>query len=116
VLKKTTLFILVAFALLLGAAGVALAAEGAAAEAAAAEGLPPNVKVAIAIAAGFGISIAAFGGALGQSRGVASALDGIARNPAASGKIVTPMIIGLALIESLVIYSLVISFLLIGKL
>jgi F-type H+-transporting ATPase subunit c len=116
VLKKTTLFILVAFALLLWAAGLALAAEGATAEAAAAEGLPPNVKVAIAIAAGFGISIAAFGGALGQSRGVVSALDGIARNPAASGKIVTPMIIGLALIESLVIYSLVISFLLIGKL
>jgi F-type H+-transporting ATPase subunit c len=117
VLKKTTLFILVAFALLLGAAGWALAAGEATAEAAAAaEGLPPNVKVAIALAAGFGISIAAFGGALGQSRGVASALDGIARNPAASGKIVTPMIIGLALIESLVIYSLVISFLLIGKL
>ena len=115
-LKKTTVYIFVAFVLLLGSAGVALAAEEAATEAAAAEGLPPNVKVAIALAAGFGISIAAFGGALGQSRGVASALDGIARNPAASGKIVTPMIIGLALIESLVIYSLVISFLLIGKL
>ena len=114
-LKKTTLFILVAFALSLGAAGWALAAEEAMAEAAA-EGLPSNVKMAIAIAAGFGIAIAAFGGALGQGRGVAAALDGIARNPAASGKITTPMIIGLALIESLVIYSLVISFLLIGKL
>lgn len=112
-LKKTALFILVAFVLLLGAAGWAVAQEG---TTAAAEGLPSNVKMAIAIAAGFGIAIAAFGGAIGQSRGVASALDGIARNPAASGKITTPMIIGLAMIESLVIYSLLISFILVGKL
>ncbi|MCJ7664166.1 MAG: ATP synthase F0 subunit C [Desulfobacterales bacterium] len=74
------------------------------------------MKVAIALGAGFGISIAAFGGALSQSRGLTSALDGIARNPAASGKIVTPMIIGLAMIESLVIYSLLVSLLLVFKL
>ncbi len=64
----------------------------------------------MAIAAAFAIGIAAFGGALGQGRTAASALDGIARNPAASQKIFTPMIIGLALIESLVIYALVIAF------
>jgi F-type H+-transporting ATPase subunit c len=115
VLKRTALFILVC-ALVLGATGWALAQEGATAGATAAEGLPANVKMAIAIAAGLGIAIAAFGGALGQSRGVASALDGIARNPAASGKITTPMIIGLAMIESLVIYSLLISLMLVGKL
>ena len=114
--KRTVVFILVVFALSLGATGWALAAEEAMAEAAAAEGLPSNVKMAIAIAAGLGIAIAAFGGALGQGRGVASALDGIARNPAASGKITTPMIIGLAMIESLVIYSLLISLMLVGKL
>ena len=68
-----------------------------------------------AIAAGFGIAIAAFGGALGQGRAAASALDGIARNPGAADKLFTPMILGLALIESLVIYSLVISFMLVGK-
>jgi len=113
--KKVIFFILV-FALVLGAAGVALAAEEAKAEGAAAVGLPPNVKVAIALAAGFGIAIAAFGGALSQSRGIVAALEGIARNPAASGKITTPMIVGLALIESLVIYALVISFLLWSKL
>lgn len=79
-------------------------------------GLDPSVKQMIALAAGFGVAIAAFGGALGQARGIASALDGIARNPGASGKIVTPMIIGLAMIESLVIYSLVVSLLLIFKL
>jgi F-type H+-transporting ATPase subunit c len=69
----------------------------------------------VALAAGLGIAIAAFGGALGQGRTAASALDGIARNPGAAGKLFTPMILGLALIESLVIYSLIISILLVGK-
>lgn len=72
-------------------------------------------KSALAIAAGFGIAIAAFGGALGQSRAATAALEGIARNPGASGKVQTPMIIALALIESLVIYALVIAFLLQAK-
>lgn len=67
------------------------------------------------IAAGFGMGIAAFGGALGQGRAAASALEGIARNPSASDKLFTPMILGLALIESLVIYSLVISFMILGR-
>ena len=69
----------------------------------------------IAIAAGFGIAIAAFGGAIGQGRTAATALDGIARNPGAADKMFTPMILGLALIESLVIYALIISFILVGK-
>jgi F-type H+-transporting ATPase subunit c len=69
----------------------------------------------IAIAAGIGIALAAFGGALGQGRTASTALDGIARNPGAAGKLFTPMILGLALIESLVIYSLIISILLLGK-
>lgn len=70
----------------------------------------------IAISAGLAIGLAALGGALGQGRAAAAALDGIARNPGASGKIMTPMILGLALIESLVIYALVIAFMLVGKL
>ena len=70
---------------------------------------------ALALAAGFGIALAAFGGALGQGRAASAALEGIARNPGASDKIFVPMIIALALIESLVIYALVISFMLLGK-
>lgn len=66
------------------------------------------------LAAGLAIAIAALGGALGQGRASATALEGIARNPAASDKIFTPMIIGLALIESLVIYALIISLKLAG--
>ena len=50
-----------------------------------------------------------------RASAAAAALDGIARNPGASDKIFTPMILGLALIESLVIYSLLISFLLYFK-
>ncbi len=69
----------------------------------------------IGFGAGIGIAIAAFGGALGQGRAAAAALDGIGRNPGAADKLFTPMILGLALIESLVIYALVIAFLLLGK-
>ena len=69
-----------------------------------------------ALAAALGLGIAAFGGALGQGRAAAAALDGIARNPGANDKLFTPMIIGLALIESLVIYSLLIALLLYAKL
>jgi F-type H+-transporting ATPase subunit c len=62
------------------------------------------------LAAALAIGIAAFGGALGQGKTAAAALEGIARNPAAQGKIFVPMIIGLALIESLVLYAFVIAF------
>ncbi len=68
-----------------------------------------------ALAAGLAIGIAALGGALGQGRIGASAMDGIARNPQAYKTMFVPMIIGLALIESLVIYALVIAVLLQAK-
>lgn len=71
-----------------------------------------NTRSMVGFAAAIGIAIAAFGGALGQGRAASSALDGIARNPNAADKMFTPMILGLALIESLVIYSFVISILL----
>jgi F-type H+-transporting ATPase subunit c len=62
------------------------------------------------IAAGFGFAIAAAAGAIGQSRVAASAVEGVARNPGASGRIQTLMILGLALIESLVLFALLIVF------
>jgi len=65
------------------------------------------------LAAAFAIGLAAFGGALGQARAASSALEGIARNPNAASKISTPMILGLALIESLVIYALIIALLIV---
>ncbi len=66
-------------------------------------------KVARALGAGLAIAIAAFGGALGQGKGLAAMLDGISRNPNAAGKMFVPMILGLALIESLVIYALIVA-------
>ena len=63
-----------------------------------------------ALAAGFGFAIAAGMGAIGQSRIAASAVEGAARNPGAAGRIQTMMILGLALIESLVLFALLIVF------
>ena len=69
----------------------------------------------IALGAGFAIGLAALGGTFGQGNAVRAALEGIARNPDAADKIQTPMILGLALIESLVIFGFVVAFLLQGK-
>jgi F-type H+-transporting ATPase subunit c len=63
-----------------------------------------------ALAAGVGFAIAVFGGALGQSRIGAAACEGAARNPGAAGRIQTMMILGLALIESLVLFALLVIF------
>jgi F-type H+-transporting ATPase subunit c len=62
------------------------------------------------LAAGFGFAIAAGLGAIGQSRVAAAAAEGTARNPGAGGRIQILMIIGLAFIETLVIFTLVIVF------
>ena len=64
------------------------------------------------IAAGIGMAIAAGLCGLGQGRAVASAVDAMARQPGAAARIQTAMIIGLALIESLAIYTLVIALIL----
>jgi len=61
------------------------------------------------IAAGFGMAIGSFGTGLGQGLAIKSAVEGVARNPGASGKIMTIMLIGLAMIESLAIYVFVVA-------
>ncbi|HEY6419154.1 MAG TPA: ATP synthase F0 subunit C [Candidatus Binataceae bacterium] len=69
----------------------------------------------IALAANIGVGIAAFGSGLGQGRMVAAAMESIGRNPNSSGQIFTPMLLGLAFIEALTLYALVIAFLLQAK-
>ncbi|MGF1511543.1 MAG: ATP synthase F0 subunit C [Myxococcota bacterium] len=69
----------------------------------------------VALAAGIGMGVGTFGGALGQGRTAAAAMEGIARNPQAAPRVQTPMIIALALTESLVLFTLVITFFLQGK-
>ncbi len=86
--------------------GSALAQEAAAAE---------GSKGWIALAAGLAIGIAGVGAALGQGRAVAAAMESIGRNPNAADRIQTPMIIGIAFMEALAIYALVIAFFLQGK-
>jgi len=70
----------------------------------------------LALAAGLGLPIAVVGAGLGQGIAVYGAVQGMARQPEASGTIQTAMIIGLALIESLVIYALLMFFILQSKL
>ena len=64
------------------------------------------------ITAGFALAIAAAFGALGQGKAVSAAVEGIARNPGAAGDIRGAMILGLVLIESLVIYALLVALIL----
>ena len=81
----------------------------------AAEGDMDGSKGLIALAAGLAIAIAGFGAAMGQGRAVAAAMESIGRNPNAADRIQTPMIIGIAFMEALAIYALVIAFFLQGK-
>ena len=73
-----------------------------------------DVQAWAAMAAGIAIGAAVLGGTTAQGRATATALDGIARNPGAAPRIQTPMILGLALIESLVLLGFVIAFFLQG--
>lgn len=95
--KKTTALTLLALA-----ATVPAFAEEGAAVASAATNLKP-------FGAALALGIAALGGTLAQAKAASAALDGIARNPAAADKLFTPMIIALALIESLVLFSFLIN-------
>ncbi len=104
---KTTRILLLILVLGCLFASVAYAAE---------EPLSQEVKKFIGLASGLGIAIAALGGGLGQGIAIAKGLEGISRNPEAQPKIFIAMIVGLALIESLVIYVLVVTFILLGKL
>ena len=69
----------------------------------------------IAIGAGLAIGLSALGPGIGQGRAVAAALEAMARQPAQSGALRTTMILGLAFMESLTIYGLLIAFMLLGN-
>lgn len=102
-MSKRTLCATSTAVLVLGMASSAFASDGSAQAA----GL--WIFFGIAIAAAFVLGVAAFGTGLGMGNAINGALQGIARNPEASGKIMTTMIVGLALIEALCIYAFVIA-------
>jgi len=70
----------------------------------------------IALAIGLGIGLAVLGAGIGQGIAANGAMNGMARQPELAGRIQTGMIIALAFVESLVIFTLVIAFMLLGKL
>ena len=82
---------LVMFALVMLASSVAFAAEG-----------TSDMRY---LGVAFGIGAAVLGGALGQAKVAAAALESIGRNPSAAGALQTPMILGLAFVESLALFA-----------
>jgi F-type H+-transporting ATPase subunit c len=97
------------------ALAVVMMANPALAETAAEAGGGPWSRGLIALAAGLGLGLAAFGAALGQGRATAAAMESIGRNPNSADRVFTPLIVGLALMEALALYALVIAFFLQGK-
>ncbi len=91
------------FVFLLFVPDVALAAEA-------------SVGWGLGIGAGLAIGLAGLGCGIGQGLTGSGAVQGVARNPGAAGQIQTPMIIALALIESISLYGLVVAILLMGEL
>src|ERR1700733_3320207 len=74
-----------------------------------------TVNASKAIGAGIGFGIAAGFGGIGQGLAGKGATEGGASNPGAAGTVQTIMIIALALIESLVLFALLIVFVVIGS-
>ncbi len=103
-MKKFISIALLTFAVVCMLAPFAFAAEE---EMAPTGGIP--VQAFAAIGAGVAIGFAALGTGIGMGSGLSKACEGVARNPGVSGKITTTLIIGLALIESLCIYALIIA-------
>lgn len=100
----SALLVIAATAVVVASPGLALAAEE--------SGGGVSGLGLIALAAGLAVGLPTFGAALGQGRATAAAMESIGRNPNSADRIFTPMIIGLALMEALGLYGLVIAFLL----
>lgn len=105
-----------AIAALLATPALALESTGAGANEPAAQITGSGAKHYLGVAMALALGVAAFGGAFGQGRAVSAAVEAVARQPEAGGRIQTMMIIGLALIETLVIYVLLMWFIWNGKL
>ena len=107
-MRKVFMTILSAIGVL-GLAGIAMAADPAGADMLGKIKLDaPGLGLALAGAA-LGMGVAAAGCGIGQGFGIRGACEGIARNPDAAGKIQVALILGLAFVESLAIYALVVS-------
>ncbi len=109
---KKSIITVIVMAVLLLTAGLALAQEG---TAPAGTGLNAGYTIYFALSvlgAGLAIGLGACGTGVGMGSAVRGALEGAARNPDTYGRLLTTMMIGLAMIESLAIYALVIALIL----
>ncbi len=104
-MKKVSLVSVLTGLMVLGLAGLAMAADGDVAKG----GHVGFLMAASVLAAGLGVGIAASGCGVGMGHCSKGCLDGTARNPELAGKLTVTMFIGLALIESLTIYALVVA-------
>lgn len=89
---------------------LAMASEAAAATGG--SGTSPIALAALFFSAAFAIAIGVIAPATGQGKAVVAACEGMARNPGVAGKLMTTMILGLAMMESLAIYALVVALIL----
>lgn len=105
-MKKVSLVSVLTMVMILGTAAFAFAAGEVDAEKG---GHVALVMAASMLCAGFGVGIAALGCGIGMGHCSKGCLDGTARNPEMAGKLTVTMFIGLALIESLTIYALVVA-------
>ena len=104
-IKKIGTLFFIAICAVLTNASFAMASEGG-------EKGDPIILAAVMLGAGLSIGLAALGTGIGQGHAIRGATEGVSRNPGVSGKILTTMLIGLAMIESLAIYALVVSLIL----
>jgi F-type H+-transporting ATPase subunit c len=104
--KKAVSVILLTLVAVMMLSTVALASAGGEKEAAPETIL--NFYSMTSLGCAIGIGLAALGTGIGMGHGLGGACSGVARNPAVSGKIMTTLIVGLAMIESLAIYALVV--------
>lgn len=95
---KARLILFSALVVLVGTVAAMAQGEGTGASGGSTSWFFPNLHI-------FAVAIAAFGGALGDGRAIAAACEGTARNPAAGGRIFTMLLLGLALIETLVLFT-----------
>lgn len=102
-MRRTIAIMLLTFVLLLSLATLCFAQAEAAAK-----GSNVYYYAMAALGCGIGIGLGAIGSGIGQGIATSKACEGIARNPGTTGKITTTLIIGLAMIESLTIYALVV--------
>ncbi len=107
-MKRLYLALMGLVVILFGSSSFAWAAE----EATQSAGGNSLVLAAIFLASGLGVGLGAIGPGIGQGNAVRGACEGMARNPGMAGKLMTTMLLGLAIMEALAIYALVIVFML----